>query len=234
MHTHYPMNLQLFAEPADPDGAENQPVATEQDEPTQDAEAIVLTPDEYTARITAAKSQAGRNALDKWLKEQGIDKETLDALVAAHKQGDPASEPPKPPEQVAAETGVTTGEVAGDTMRNVLEKLSAEQQKSLTLERQLVALGKGIPADKAQKYVQLAELYLDAAEGDFDKALDAATDDFPLPRPNNPRFVAPATRGSTHEKSWKNMSLAERSALYAKDPEGARALAKQAGERLEA
>jgi hypothetical protein len=59
--------------------------------------------------------------------------------------------------------------------------LDAEKAKSLRLERQVLALGKGVPAERVGAYVSLAEGCL-GEDGDFGKALDAALKDFPLPQ----------------------------------------------------
>jgi len=70
-------------------------------------------------------------------------------------------------------------EKAQGDVSTLTQTLSTEQAKSLRLERQLAALGKGVPADRADAYVRLADGYL-GEDGDYDKALDAALKDFPL------------------------------------------------------
>jgi hypothetical protein len=78
-----------------------------------------------------------------------------------------------------------------DKQKTELEKatgsLSAAEQaksdaesKALALEQKFAAVAKGIPADKADKYVKLAEAYVDD-KTDFGKALDMALKDFPVP-----------------------------------------------------
>ena len=67
--------------------------------------------------------------------------------------------------------------------------LDAEKTKSLRLERQVSALGKGVPAERVPAYVNLAESYV-GEDGDFGKAMDAALKDFPLTQPNARRGSA--------------------------------------------
>ena len=69
--------------------------------------------------------------------------------------------------------------------------LDAEKAKSLGLERQVSALGKGIPAERVAAYVSLASGYI-GEDGDFGKALDAALKDFPLAGQNARRGSAGA------------------------------------------
>ena len=57
--------------------------------------------------------------------------------------------------------------------------LSDATAKAQSLERQVSVLSKGIPADKADRYVRLASSYLDE-KTDFAAALDAALADFPI------------------------------------------------------
>lgn len=210
-----PMNLQLFAEPGDPDGADQTPVQTVPAEPTKPpaSDALLFTQAEMDAKITSAKSQAARNALDQYLKAQGVDKKTLEALITAHKQPPATAEDNEPSEDVAAQ----------------LEDIKAENAQ---LRQQLAAMGKGIPADRVPQYAKLAETYM-SDETDFDAALDKALEAFPLPRKEIPKIVLGASnKDSALAKDWKKMSLGERSKLYRENPDEARALAKQAGEKL--
>ncbi|MFT3951185.1 MAG: hypothetical protein QM689_04425 [Oscillospiraceae bacterium] len=89
-----------------------------------------------------------------------------------------------------------------DSQKTELEKatgsLSAAEKakqdaetKAAQLERQLAAVKKGVPADKTDKYIKLAEAYTDD-KTDFDAALDAALKDFPVTaKPEKPPYVPP-------------------------------------------
>lgn len=70
-----------------------------------------------------------------------------------------------------------------------LTTLETEKQqaveKATLLERKFTAVSKGIPADKADKYIKLAEAYTDE-NSDFDKALDLALKDFPVAEKGTP------------------------------------------------
>lgn len=83
-----------------------------------------------------------------------------------------------------------------DSQKSELEKatgsLSAAEQakidaeaKATLLERKFTAVSKGIPADKSEKYIKLAEAYTDD-KTDFEKALDLALKDFPVAEKGTP------------------------------------------------
>lgn len=66
------------------------------------------------------------------------------------------------------------------------EKAKAEAEaKAALLERKFEAVGKGIPADKTDKYIKLAEAYMDD-KIDFGKALELALKDFPIAEKGTP------------------------------------------------
>lgn len=66
------------------------------------------------------------------------------------------------------------------------EKAKAEAEaKAALLERKFEAVGKGIPADKTDKYIKLAEAYMDD-KTDFGKALELALKDFPIAEKGTP------------------------------------------------
>lgn len=69
------------------------------------------------------------------------------------------------------------------TAEENLKTVTAEKESALAevemYQRKFAALEKNVPADKADRYVKLAESYL-GADGDFEKALDAALKDFPV------------------------------------------------------
>lgn len=127
----------------------------------------------------------------------------------------------------------TDEEKQADAVRQTQEALSAEQAKTQTLERKLTALGKGVPAEKLDRYAAIAATYM-TDDVDFAAALDKALEDFPLPVERGvPKVVMGAVgNNNTPGKDWLKMSLTERAALYRERPEDARALAKQAGQTL--
>lgn len=97
----------------------------------------------------------------------------------------------------------TDAQKQADALTTATKDLAAERSKTLELERKVLALGKGIPADKLPRYVKLAESYL-GEDGDFDKAMDAALVDFPVAQPAakdpTPSIVKPAQRPTAGEK----------------------------------
>lgn len=106
------------------------------------------------------------------LEQQNLDPETINRMTAEWKAKQ------QTPEQIAAEKD---GTITGLTNDN------------LKLQRQLSAVGKGIPADKSDKYIALAQSYL-AEDGDFGKALDAALVDFPIPAQPATQDAPPAAQ----------------------------------------
>lgn len=98
-------------------------------------------------------------------------------------------------------------------------------------ERMLKAVEMGVPVGRAERYVKVAQTFLEEGVG-FDEALGEALREFPLRRRDGgPRVVASA-RGDVAQKRWKDMALGERAELYKKDAELARRMAAECGERL--
>lgn len=93
------MDLQLFADGEDvaqdaPDGADNQPDAQTVTTDTQDApDGLTMTQAELDAKITTAKGQADRTALNRYLKGFGLTKAEADALLSAKKDSGAQDQP---------------------------------------------------------------------------------------------------------------------------------------------
>jgi len=139
--------------------------------PTQAAQTSTAAAIDINSIISQAEAKASEAAEKKMtgvfksmLEQQGLDTETINKMTAEFKAKQ------QTPEQIAAEKD---GTITGLTNDN------------LKLQRQLAAIGKGVPADKSDKYIALAQSYL-GDDGDFGKALDAALADFPIPAQNNP------------------------------------------------
>lgn len=108
---------------------------------------------------------------------------------------------------------------------------AGEAEKVTVLERQMLAMRLGVPQEKAGRYVQMAALGLGEGE-DFEGALKAVVAEFPPAGEGAAVRVVASTPGGTGEKRWKEMTLAERTALYRRDAAHARALAAESGEVL--
>lgn len=88
--------------------------------------------------------------------------------------------------------------------------LAAEKAKTQLYERRFAAMEKQVPADKADRYVKLAESYI-GDDGDFAKALDAALVDFPLPPKYSPPVGgAVGTGGGTKATKLPGQVAAEK------------------------
>lgn len=128
--------------------------------------------------VNAIVSRESKSAVEKLLKEAGIAPEgDHKASLKAFKEWQDSQKS----ELDKASGALTTAQK---------EKADAET-KALQLERQLSAVKKGIPADKADKYIKLAEAYTDD-KTDFDKALEKALKDFPVSgQPARQPYVPP-------------------------------------------
>jgi len=150
-----PLSLQLFAEdPAPVSGNSGS------DNP---APAKTFSQEDVNA-IVARESKA---AVEKLLKEVGIAPEgDYKAAMKAFKQWQDSQK---------SELEKATGALSA------VEKAKAEAEAKVSaLERQIAAISKGIPADKADKYIKLAEAYVNE-KTDFAAALELALKDFPIP-----------------------------------------------------
>lgn len=147
-----PFDLQLFAE------GENLPPA----DPTPAAGAKTFTQEDVNNLI----ARESKSAVEKLLKDAGIAAEgDYKASLAAFKGWQDSQK---------SELEKATGAQA------TLAKEKADAvARADALERQLTAVGKGIPADKSAKYIKLAEAYM-TDKVDFAAALDLAVKDFPV------------------------------------------------------
>lgn len=155
-----PVNIQLFAEgdppPAEDKGAGGSP-------PPAEGETGKTFTQEDLNGIVARES---KSAVEKLLKEAGIASEgDYKASMAAFKAW-----------QDSQKTAIEKHE---STIKTLQTDKEAAEAKAAELERKYAALSKGIPADKSQAYVKLAESYV-SDKTDFGAALDMALKDFPL------------------------------------------------------
>ena len=154
--------MQFFAQDQTADDAGEKPTDTE-DKATSETEEKTFTQQDVN-NLVARESKA---AVEKLLKDAGLSSEGDDyktSLKAFNEWQDSQKT-----EIERATEALTTAEKA---------KQEAEA-KAQQLERQISAISKGIPADKADKYLKLAEAYVDDAT-DFDKAIELALKDFPV------------------------------------------------------
>lgn len=106
-------------------------------------------------------------------------------------------------------------ELAQEAQGKVEKTLQEEKAKNELFEKKFVALSNGIPADKVDKYIGLANTYVND-DIDFDKALALALEDFPVaseskpeptPKivvPGNPKVEKPSTTRDAFMEAFKN------------------------------
>lgn len=128
---------------------------------TVDMDSLISQAATKAAELAERKNESVFRSM---LQQSGLDVETVNKISAEWKAKQ------QTPEQIAAAKDGT------------ITNLTSDNQK---LQRQLAAVGKGIPAEKSDKYIALAQSYL-GEDGDFGKALDAALADFPIPAAQNP------------------------------------------------
>ncbi len=116
--------------------------------------------------VNAIVARESKAAVEKLLKEAGIAPEgDYKAALKAFREWQDSQK---------TELEKVTGALSAS------EKAKAEAEaKANALERQITAMSKGIPADKAEKYIKLAEAYIND-KTDFAAALDLALKDFPI------------------------------------------------------
>jgi hypothetical protein len=89
-----------------------------------------------------------------------------------------------------------------------LESQLAEATKARDLlDKRLSAIAKGVPATLADKYVKYTLAGMSEGD-DFDKALDAALQDLPLPQPNSApgvKAVAPTEKQTDETKTKRRI-----------------------------
>jgi len=116
------------------------------------------------AKATEAAEKKMEAVFKSMLQQNGMDADSINKMTAEWKSKQ------QTPEQAMQELTGTNQTLTGQVQ---------------DLQRQIAAISKGIPTDKAPKYLKLAESYLDK-DGDFEKALDAALVDFPIPTQSAP------------------------------------------------
>ena len=153
--------MQFFAQDQTADKAEEKPAP--EVKATSGAEEKTFTQQDVN-NLVARESKA---AVEKLLKDAGLSSEGDDykASLKAFKEW-----------QDSQKTEIERTTEALTTAEKAKQEAEAKAQQ---LERQISALSKGIPADKADKYLKLAEAYVDDAT-DFDKAIELALKDFPV------------------------------------------------------
>lgn len=92
----------------------------------------------------------------------------------------------------AQKTDLEKAQGTAETATKERDTLAAQ---NLLLERKMLTLEQGVPADRAEKYIHLALTY-QGAEEDFGKALEAALADFPLATGKKGSAAAAANPGS--------------------------------------
>ena len=145
-----------------------QPGTTPAKAATVDVEAITKVASEKAETAAAKKMEAVFKSM---LEQQGLDAGTITKMTDEWKS-----------KQVTPD-----GTIAELTEKN--EILTSEKA---VLEKRFAAMEKGIPAELADKYVKLAEAYMD--RGNASAALDAALSDFPV-KTTIPTFTVPAGGG---------------------------------------
>ena len=149
--------------------------------PAQAAEVnIAQVTKQAAAKAAEAADKKMQSVFRSMLEQQGLDADMVNKLAREWK--------PK---------------TAGQAVRERDDAIALLQMENQGYQRQITAIAKGIPADRAPKYVRLAESYLEEG-ADFDEALDAAMADFPADFPaaeRMPSFAA-KTQGAGGEKGY--------------------------------
>ena len=153
------INLQLFAENTPP----TDPTPTPAPAPAPAPAPSKTFTQEDVNNLVARESKA---AVEKLLKEAGIAPEgDHKAAMKAFKEWQDSQKT-----ELEKATGAKTA---------LEQEKAAAIAEATSLKQQLLAVGKGIPADKAAKYIKLAEAYV-TDKVDFAAALDLALKDFPV------------------------------------------------------
>lgn len=132
---------------------------------TVDIEAITRQAVEKATEAAEKKQEAVFKSM---LEQQGLDADSINKMVADWKSKQ------RTPETELAEAK---------------EQLAAEQSKVQKLVQEKAVLAKGIPDDKASKYLKLAMAYMDE-KTDFAAALVLALADFPIAQDPPPVYAA--------------------------------------------
>ena len=153
-----PVNIQLFAEP------EQTPPAGNTGEQTPPPAAAPKTFSQED--VNGIVSKESKAAVEKLLKEAGIAPEgDYKAKLKAFKDYQDSQK--------------SALELKDGEVKTLLADKEAAEARASTLERQLAAVSNGIPAEKAAKYIKLAEAYVDD-KTNFNAAIALALKDFPL------------------------------------------------------
>lgn len=132
--------------------------ATQQTQPTVNVDDIVTR---AQAKAEEAAQRKMESVFKSMLEQQGLDSEAITKMTQEWKSKQVT--PEKLAEQAAKD-------------------LETEKAKNEALTRQILAISKGVPADKSGRYLKLAESYMDDKTG-FEAALDLALKDFPTEKP---------------------------------------------------
>jgi len=150
------------ATPAPVTPTATQPVTTPVQAAQTPAAAATVDIEQLTSQAAAKATEAAEKKMEavfkSMLQQNGMDAESINKMTAEWKAKQ------QTPEQAMQELTGTNAALAGQVQ---------------DLQYQISAISKGISADRAPKYIKLAESYL-GEDGDFGKALDAALVDFPI------------------------------------------------------
>lgn len=137
------------------------PAQTQSAAGNTDVEVMIQRAEQKAAEAAEKKMEAVFKSM---LGQQGLDADAISKMTAEWKSKQ------KTPETITKELEEEKG------------RLEAE---NAGLREQMRVIAKGIPADKAERYIALAKTYPDA-DKDFDKALENALKDFPLAKTAKP------------------------------------------------
>lgn len=131
---------------------------------------------------SAFAAREAKKAREGLLRQLGINGDDVKSVAEKIKQYDEWQEAQK-----------TEAERIADNAKVAQEALDTERNKTVLLERKVVALGKGVPAEKLNDYVSLATARM-SDDVDFESALDKALEAFPVQKEaeKGPTIVAVA------------------------------------------
>lgn len=174
------------AEPAAALVASPVPAATQTPTPPTDQAAAQpkTQEDEINGRIT----RESRKQVEALLKEAGIMPDDDPKMqLKAYKEWQDAQK--------------SDLEKAQGDAKNFAGERDAALAELQSMKRCMMAISKGVPADKAERYVKFAETYV-GEDGDYGKALEAVLKDFPIATEKQvtPQIVLGATRAPSETK----------------------------------
>jgi len=167
------------------DNAEIKGTATTEQisEQTQPKQGKTYSTDDFN-KMASSQFAAGQAAI---MKELGFSKEQLKDVAAqttAFKQWQDAQK--------------TESQRLQDQLKEIAEALNVERGKVQTYEKRMSAISSGVPVEKIEWYIRLA----DARDGEesFDEKMKKTIEEYPIPKKDVPKFSTGTTKTESETK----------------------------------